>query len=623
MPRVFIPLSLLLFSAALLSKVVALFLADTALIPMTSHQWWQALLWGTRLDFVMVTLSVVIVLLVHLATGGYKPLRWLPKLVAAIAAVWIIMTTAADAIYTMQTGTHITFEVFTAEDSEFALLITALQTSPLLVIAASILSVMSIIGASKLPFQPLTLSGKRLISSGFFSVILLAATVTVVRGGWSDAPQSPMSAHKIGNAEQAFIAWSAPYSITYHLAKGAKNAAQQITPRITLDYDKQPLLQAQLANLKQANIVFVLLESWASVDMQSYAGQVDATPFFDQLRAQSLSAHAMYANGFRTVQGIFASHCSFPNPVSSSVAGTQLQTKAYSCLPQLLREQGWQTHFIQGSGKGSVGQFAQSLGYQFSYGKTDYDFSAEQNYWGYMDDGIYRFSLDKISTLEQQDQPWLVTINTGTTHDTYLPDESLYVFGKDNSDQVRRSVLHHADGALERFITQLNQTVKRPTLVVLMSDHTALGSSHDLSANSIPFLIYATDGSIAANTLDISTSQRDITPTIFDWLGGEVPWFSGFSLLKPNKHQGGAQFVQGESIRWIEQDNLIRFNARTGALEQCSKVADDTITLLAHPCDDEFQSLWKQAKTFTFISQQLLFDGQTQYYSNQRMHALP
>ncbi|MGT0150650.1 hypothetical protein ACT691_19330 [Vibrio metschnikovii] len=69
MPRVFIPLSLLLFSAALLSKVVALFLADTALIPMTSHQWWQALLWGTRLDLVMVTLSVVIVLLVHLATG--------------------------------------------------------------------------------------------------------------------------------------------------------------------------------------------------------------------------------------------------------------------------------------------------------------------------------------------------------------------------------------------------------------------------------------------------------------------------------------------------------------------------------------------------------------------------
>ncbi|MBY7668153.1 LTA synthase family protein [Vibrio anguillarum] len=623
MLRLFIPLSLVLFSAALLSKVMALLLADTALISITSNEWWKALLWGTRLDLVMVMLCTLVILLVHLMSSRYKPLRWLPKLLTALVAIWLIMTTVADAIYTMQAGTHITFEVFTAEGSELALLITALQTAPLLIFTAIILCMISLFGVSQLPFKPITFSSKRFLSSTLFSVLLVAATITVVRGGWSDAPQSPMSAHKIGNAEQAFVAWSAPYSITYHLIKGAKNAAQQITPHIELDYTKLPFPQAQLENLKPANVVFVLLESWASVDMKSYAGQTDATPFFDQLRAQSLSAHAMYANGSRTVQGIFASHCSFPNPISSSVAGTQLQAKPYYCLPQLLRENGWRTHFIQGSGKGVVGQFAQSLGYQFSYGKTDYDFLANRNSWGYMDDGIYRFGLDKIANLELQAQPWLVTINTGTTHDTHLPDESLYVFGKENYDQVRRSVLHHADSALERFITQLNQTVKRPTLVVLMSDHTTLGSSHNLSANSIPFLIYATNDSIAHRTISATTSQRDITPTIIDWLGGEVPWFSGSSLLKYDDYQGGAQFVQGENIHWIEQDNFISFNARSGDLEQCAKVAEDTISLIGHPCNETFQALWQKVKTFTSVSQQLLFDGQTQRYTNELMHSLP
>src|SRR5690606_33324566 len=141
--------------------------------------------------------------------------------------------------------------------------------------------------------------------------------------------------------------------------------------------------------LKPANIILVLLESWTAADLQSYAADSNVAPFFDSLRAQSFTTTRMYADAQRTVEGMFSVFCSFPNPIGTGVAGTQLQTLPYRCLPRLLHEAGWQTHFVQGSGKGIVGAFAQSLGFEHSYGKTDAGFEGPLNKWGYMDEGVY------------------------------------------------------------------------------------------------------------------------------------------------------------------------------------------------------------------------------------------
>ena len=317
----------------------------------------------------------------------------------------------------------------------------------------------------------------------------------------------------------------------------------------------------------------------------------------------------MYSNGFRTVEGMFASLCSYSNPIGGGVAGTQLQTNQYNCLPKILKNQGWSTTFVQGSGKGIVGAFAQGIGFESSFGKKDYSSSGEMNNWGYMDDAIYDFSLEEI---EKSKTPYFITINTGTTHSSELPKETDYVFGSDSNENTRRSVMHYADQSLARFIGKLKSTIKEPTLIVLMADHTANIKHEQLKHVSLPFLMFSiNDEEIKANK-NIVATQRDIAPTILDWLGGKVSWFTGQSMLKAD-YKSGSDYSLGTSYFWIKDRSAIEMKANGNQeLLKCYHIEEDTITLELKDCNhSDFYKTYREAKQHLNYSQQKLFDGNT------------
>ncbi|MGO1247685.1 MAG: LTA synthase family protein [Oceanisphaera sp.] len=613
---------LLLLSATVLSKVALSALNPYLAEQLFSHSGVYSLWWGLRLDItavmVMATPAVLLLLIAH--WGGFRPR--LVKLWLLLASIWLIVTTTADAIYMLEAGRHVTFEVFTGQGLEQGLLATAVTAYLPQTLTALVLMLLFTWVIWRLPITATQAPCRyaRVLGGAMVLVLWLGGTVTAVRGGWHDAPQSPMSAYKIGEPEQALVAWNAPYAISYYLAKGKKRAAQQQTAEPSAQ-DKalvaqlyQERIHAQLQPItKQANVLVVLLESWVAADLYSYGQQVDGAPYFDKLRKQSLTTQNFYADGYRTVEGTFATFCSYPNPVGGGVAGTQLQGANYQCLPRILSEQGFSTHFIQGSGKGIVGAFAQSLGFTHSYGKTDYDFAGTENYWGYMDDDIYRFTLDKLNTL---DAPYLMTVNTGTTHDTYLPKESDYIFGKEDRTALRRNAVRHADGALQRFLDKLPQVVNKPTLVVLVSDHTARAAPQGLERNAIPFLMFATDGSLPVKKLPINAGQLDIAPTIIDWLGGQVPWFTGQSLLA-EPYSGFAHYSEGQSVNWIEDNQLVRFNVVDNEQVECAKISDNGLALSSDSCvQGEYNAMLKRAQAYTRYTQSLLFEGKTSEFAD-------
>lgn len=612
-----------LFLTAFISKIIFLAFSDASLISLLSSDGLLSLAYGTRFDATAsAALSIPIILLVLIFNFFKFDIRPLLKGLMVAAAFWLILTTMSDTIYAEEARKHVTYELITASGSEFELIKTAFLVYYKFLVIGFVLCLIALISIRKLPLSH-SVAGKAGVAKfGLVSFIWLLLTVTFIRGGWFDAPQSPMSTYKIGNNDKAYIAWSAPYSITYYLAIGNKKAATRITqsPKQDITADLQQALKHDNSfsadSLKKMNIVFVLLESWVSIDMKSYGSEVDATPFFDSLKQTSLSSRATYADGYRTVQGMYASMCSAPNPNGGIVAGTQLQNNQYGCLPQMLNQAGWDTRFVQGSGKGIVGAFAQSLGFEKSYGKEDYDFDFEMNEWGYLDDGIYKFSLERIEEMQSQDseKPFFIMINTGTTHGTILPNESDYEFGRDNMVNLRRSIMKYADGELERFITQLNDTLTEPTLVVLMSDHTAKIVEPNLARNSIPFLMYATDGSVPARHHDASTSQRDVGATILDSLGGSASWFTGQSLLEPEYHNRSS-FSNGSTYFWIDDQRLITIDSTNGELQRCYNIDDNTIKLHKTDCNEEWaQPLYEQGRDFNELTQELLFNGKTMDY---------
>lgn len=622
---------LLLLVTTGLSKLALSALNPYLAAQLFSSEGAYSLWWGLRLDIVAATvLATPIVLLlfvIHLL--GDRPSLVKPLLF--MAGLWLILTTTADAIYMLEAGRHITFEVFTGQGLEQGLIATALTTYISqtlaglgLILLLAVTTWLLPMNAAKHPSRYASANTRTRwpVAVGLL-IAWLAITTTAVRGGWSDAPQSPMSAYKIGEPSQAALAWNAPYAISYYLAKGKKRAAQQLTP----DPSKQDmaLLAKHFANqqplqmpTKQGNVLVVLLESWPAADLASYtqASSKIATPavapHFDDLRQQSLTTNALYADGYRTVEGMFATFCSYPNPIGGGVAGTQLQSANYRCLPRILKEQGFATHFIQGSGKGIVGSFAQSLGFTHSYGKSDYEFAGTENYWGYMDDDIYRFALDKLATA---DSPYLITVNTGTTHDTYLPKETEYIFGKADRTALRRNVIHSADGALQRFLSKLPEVVTEPTLVVLMADHTAGIEPNGLDRNAIPFLMFATDGSLPLKTLPINAGQLDIAPTIIDWLGGNVPWFTGQSLLT-QPYTGFAHYSDGQSVNWIENNRLVRFDVTTNDHTKCFQISDNGLALNPDNCANaHYGNMLERAQAYTRYTQSLLFAGKASEFA--------
>lgn len=607
----------LLLVLSFISKITLLSFDPHIVKWLFSAKGWQALFWGLRLDATAVAAVLIPAAIALIANAGsriIKPLIFL-------AALWLVLTTLADAVYMQQAGRHLTFEVFMSDGSEAGLIATLFTSYLAATLSAFLVLILFSVALYFLPLakhEPTSAAYKIL-----FTLVWLAASVTVLRGGWNDAPQSPMSVYKIGNDEQALIAWNAPYAVTYYLARGKKKAAKQLTPEPSAkDFALMHSIVPQQASpsaiflppSRQANILLVLLESWSAYDLYSYSQRQNSAPNFDQLRKDTFSTQAFYADGYRTVEGMFATFCSYPNPIGGGVAGTQLQSAQYQCLPKVLNQHGWETSFIQGSGKGIVGAFAQSLGFEHSYGKTDYPFDGIRNYWGYMDGDIYKFSLDKIKSAKQ---PYFIAINTGSTHDLFLPEQDDYVFGSETYEQKRQSVVHHADAALNQFLDNLQQVVDKPTLIILQADHTGGLEPDGLNQNAIPFLMFATDGSVEKRHFTGFASQKDIAPTVMQWLGGYVPWFTGGSLLSEEQPRF-VQFSRGRSASWIEQSNMVRFDVTQFEHYECFHVAEDGISNTNVPCasNSVFEKLFQRAQAYVRVTQKILFSGETAEFNH-------
>src|SRR5699024_1166776 len=116
---------LLLLSVTVVSKVSLSALNPYLAAQLFSYKGAYSLWWGLRLDITAFTLLVTpaILLLLSLFGGGWRP--HLVKLLLWLACTWLIITTTADAIYLLEAGRHITFEVFTGKGLEQGLLATA------------------------------------------------------------------------------------------------------------------------------------------------------------------------------------------------------------------------------------------------------------------------------------------------------------------------------------------------------------------------------------------------------------------------------------------------------------------------------------------------------------------
>jgi phosphoglycerol transferase MdoB-like AlkP superfamily enzyme len=215
--------------------------------------------------------------------------------------------------------------------------------------------------------------------------------------------------------------------------------------------------------------------------------------------------------------------------------------------------------------------------------------------------------------MDQMPQPFLVGINTNSTHDTRVPPGVAPFFGDDTRD--KRSIMHFADQAMKQFFEKLKEKpYYQNTVFVLLSDHT--GGKHKSIAQKyfIPGIIYS-ENMIAAGKLERYVSQRDFSPTVLDILALPAsPSFTGKSFYADEHEVFFADYFDAGSIGWIEADSLVETSVNKPSEMKCYSIEKGLVDAYAVSCDDEFVDRSIRSLVFTAYSQERLFDGQTKSF---------
>jgi phosphoglycerol transferase MdoB-like AlkP superfamily enzyme len=544
----------------------------------------------------------------------------------------------SDAMYFAESGRHVSYEMRDVLTDATGLFMTAVSKHALfIVLGYSLIIVVLFLAykpAKKLLSIPLG-GGRPVRYRGRHEVALICVvllSIVFVRGGVTGIPQSVISAFKIGDARQAIIAMNGAYSVVY----GALNSSKEID-RVNVKLPQNVDVDAIMRSLypdaaaviaaaaaaesqpatpvKKYNLIFILMEGWPADEMSAYGFEKPTTPFYASIKAKSFAPLGVISGGVRTTEGIYATFCSQQNPLGETVAQTSLQNNQYECLPAILKKRGWHTAFFQGTHKetSGTGAFAQSLGFSESFAKEDMpEGRYERNYWGAHDPDIYDFLLNR---LDEMPQPFLVGVNTNSTHDVKMPAGVKQLFGNANRGEKHQSILHFADQSMQGFFEKIrDKPYFKNTIFVLMSDHT--GGKHKTLAQRyfIPGVIYAED-LVAAKQLDRYASQRDFAPTVLELLGLPAsPSFTGKSLFSENDATYFADFFDSGTIGWVEDKSLVETSVVDPSDMKCYSLENGLINAYSVNCDPAYKKSSLHSLVFTSYSQDLLFKGKTKSF---------
>ncbi|OBX08317.1 phosphoglycerol transferase I [Gallibacterium salpingitidis] len=571
-----LPVRLLLFAIVLFAVLRVLFVVtytDYFFDDIEFSQLLQAFFYGIRFDLNITTIFLAPILLI-----GALPFRFVysPKIQKGLAylalAVFIGFTviTLVDITYFGEVYRHVGREVTAiSEDISFIfevafgsrLLNTILGTIFLLLVIVSFyyMVIKNITVAEKLPALPI-----RIIASVLFIVVCVwLARGMIIKGrpiSYADAFDEDAA-----SINQANLILNTPFVVLKQV-----RAQEQLKPLNLLTPTEQQLalpakdtfiFQSKIAPTRK-NIVLILLESWSYkyIDALAHRGY-GATPFMDQLIAQSQTWDHYYAAGKRSIIGIQAILSSVPVFSNHPTLGFGLELNRVSQIGKILDQQHYRTIMMQTSNRRSfnVNSIANVLGFQEYYGKEDVpiikQYPQEPPHFGWDYDSL-QFLLNKLNQTPTE-QPFFAFLFTGSTHEPFADagkEFHLYPHNAANENGFL-NVLRYSDWSLEQFMQGAQQQPwYKNTIFIFTADHTlnSLPSENLDEQFHIPLVIFAPDGSLPAQHSPQYASQYDLLPTIMDLLGIQTPISTfGQSLLYPTQTAPALLVGSGEMLGMI------------------------------------------------------------------------
>ena len=427
-----------------------------------------------------------------------------------------------------------------------------------------------------------TLSWWRYDLVTLLSLAALAPFVVAgIRGGFATAvrPITVSNANQYANRPvEAALVLNTPFSLYRTIGKavfvvpeyysGEQEMAQVYTP-VHVPSDTLPMVKK--------NVVVLIVESFGreyigalnrTLENSTYRGY---TPCVDSLIAQSITFSHSYCNGRKSIDGMPSILSSIPMFVEPFFL-TPASMNHVSGIASLLAGEGYQTAFFHGAQRGSMGfqAFARSTGFQYYYGREDYDadsrFGGDDDFdgmWAIWDEPFLQYYATKMSEMKE---PFMTAVFTASSHHPYvIPEKYKDVYPEEGI--IIHKCIRYTDMAIGRFFQQASrQPWFKNTIFVLTSDHTNL-SDHleyqtDLGGFCSPIIIYEPGVTDQHPEVQQKIAQQiDILPTLMGRLRYPQPYFGfGIDVLNtPAEETWAVNYLNG-IYQYVKQGYVLQFD---------------------------------------------------------------
>lgn len=221
------------------------------------------------------------------------------------------------------------------------------------------------------------------------------------------------------------------------------------------------------------NVVFILAESLGRVPA---AANPAIAPFTLSQRDSSVWLDNHFTNSFRTCGAQFAALCSLDIPLTS-YPSRDYPRVAFRCLPRVLSDAGYETHFITGNAAefDNNADWMKVNGVDHVLAEADFSESAKRFSYGIHDEELVGKVVGVLDAPSEKPK-FLFVITTSNHHPYTVPKDFLVSHPETAAMQAYEQTYYYADNMLARFFDAAS---KKPwynnTLIVVMGDHNPWG----------------------------------------------------------------------------------------------------------------------------------------------------
>jgi len=326
----------------------------------------------------------------------------------------------------------------------------------------------------------------------------------------------------------------------------------------------------QLFTVKHPNVIFVVLESFMSKDMETLGGLPHVAVRMNKLAEEGILFTNFYANSFRTDRGLVSIFSGYPGQPNTSIMKYARKAQSLPSIPKSLKKAGYDLQYYYGGDA----DFTNMRSYLVGAGIVD--IISDQNFppgdqsgkWGVPDHIVFNKlsgNLDK-----NQKEPFMKILQTLSSHEPFdVPFHKL-------SNPYQNSVAY-TDSCLGLFIDHFKKTKWwKNSIVVMVPDH-AMRFPANLDNRSderykIPLLIVG--GAVKTpRRIDTYASQIDISATLLSQL--QLPHnefrFSKNILNPASPHFGYFTFKNGFGMVTPQNQYVFDYEGQTVFLNRGNK----------------------------------------------------